>query len=68
MTSLKCTEVMRMNRLRFSIYLGANEGNNQSLKKAITDLGIWIGQSSNTLVYTRDCRENIYALEYFGKV
>ncbi len=57
-----------MNRLRFSIYLGANEGNNQSLKKAITDLGIWIGQSSNTLVYTRDCRENIYALEYFGKV
>lgn len=39
-----------------------------ALKKAITDLGIWIGQSSNTLVYTRDCRENIYALEYFGKV
>ena len=57
-----------MNRLRFSIYLGANEGNNQSLKKAITDLGIWIGQSGNALVYTHDCRENIYALEYFGKV
>ena len=54
--------------MNITIYLGANEGNNQSLKKAITDLGIWIGQSSNTLVYTRDWRENIYALEYFGKV
>ena len=34
-----------------TVYLGANEGNNLSLKKAVTELGTWIGQSGNALVY-----------------
>ena len=34
-----------------TVYLGANEGNNPSLKRAVTELGTWIGQSDNALVY-----------------
>ena len=37
--------------MNITVYLGANEGNNSSLKKAVTELGTWIGQSGNALVY-----------------
>lgn len=37
--------------MNITVYLGANEGNNLSLKKAVTELGTWIGQSGNALVY-----------------
>ena len=33
------------------IYLGANEGNDPSLRKAVRELGTWIGESGNRLVY-----------------
>ena len=37
--------------MNITVYLGAYEGNNPSLKKAVTELGTWIGQSGNALVY-----------------
>lgn len=37
--------------MNITVYLGANDGNNLSLKKAVVELGTWIGQSGNALVY-----------------
>ncbi len=37
--------------MNITVYLGANEGNESSFKKAVTELGTWIGQSGNALVY-----------------
>ena len=37
--------------MRITVYLGANEGNDPSLKAAVRELGTWIGQSGNSLVY-----------------
>ena len=37
--------------MNITVYLGANEGNNPSLKRAVKELGAWIGQSGNALIY-----------------
>lgn len=37
--------------MNITVYLGANEGNEPSLKKAVRELGTWIGTSGNHLVY-----------------
>lgn len=37
--------------MKITVYLGANEGNDPALKTAVQELGTWIGESSNTLVY-----------------
>lgn len=37
--------------MNITVYLGANEGNDLSLKKSIRELGKWIGNSGNTLIY-----------------
>lgn len=37
--------------MNITVYLGANEGNDPSLRKAVAELGAWIGQSGNALVY-----------------
>ena len=37
--------------MNITVYLGANEGNNLSLKRAVKELGTWIGQSGNALIY-----------------
>ncbi len=37
--------------MNITVYLGASEGNNSSLKEAVIELGTWIGQSGNTLIY-----------------
>ena len=37
--------------MNITVYLGANEGNNSSLKRAVKELGTWIGQSGNALIY-----------------
>ena len=37
--------------MNITVYLGANEGNNPSLKRAVTELGTWIGKSGNALIY-----------------
>ncbi|MBU5315706.1 TIGR00730 family Rossman fold protein [Clostridium bornimense] len=37
--------------MNITVYLGANEGNDPSLKIAIRELGKWIGESGNTLIY-----------------
>ena len=37
--------------MNITVYLGANEGNDPSLKKAVKELGKWIGESKNSLVY-----------------
>ena len=42
------TEKTRMN---ITVYLGANEGNDPSLRKVVQELGTWIGCSGNALVY-----------------
>ena len=31
--------------MNITVYLGANEGNDPALHKAVTELGAWIGQS-----------------------
>ena len=37
--------------MNITVYLGANEGNDASLRRAAAELGTWIGESGNTLVY-----------------
>lgn len=37
--------------MNITVYLGANEGNDPLLRKAVAELGAWIGQSGNALVY-----------------
>lgn len=37
--------------MNITVYLGANEGNNPLLKRAVKELGTWIGQSGNALIY-----------------
>lgn len=32
-----------------TVYLGANEGNDPGLRKAVEELKVWIGNSGNTL-------------------
>ncbi len=37
--------------MNITVYLGAYEGNDPPLRKAVRELGTWIGKSGNTLVY-----------------
>lgn len=37
--------------MNITAYLGALEGNDKNLRKAVTELGNWIGDSGNSLVY-----------------
>ncbi len=37
--------------MNITVYLGANEGNDPRLKSAVRELGTWIGESGNALVY-----------------
>lgn len=37
--------------MNITVYLGANEGNDPTLRRAVEELGIWIGESGNALVY-----------------
>ena len=37
--------------MNITVYLGANEGNDPALKAAVRELGTWIGESGNSLVY-----------------
>lgn len=37
--------------MNITVYLGANEGNDPSLRRAVRELGTWIGKSGNTLIY-----------------
>lgn len=37
--------------MNITVYLGANESNNPSLKRAVKELGTWIGKSGNALIY-----------------
>ena len=37
--------------MNITVYLGANEGHNPSLKRAVKELGTWIGKSGNALIY-----------------
>ena len=37
--------------MNITVYLGANEGNDPTLRRAVEELGICIGESGNALVY-----------------
>lgn len=37
--------------MNITVYLGANEGNDPALRRAVEELGAWIGASGNALVY-----------------
>ena len=37
--------------MNVTVYLGANEGNDPTLKAAVRELGTWIGESGHALVY-----------------
>jgi uncharacterized protein (TIGR00730 family) len=37
--------------MNITVYLGANEGNDLTLTEAVRELGTWIGESRNRLVY-----------------
>lgn len=37
--------------MNITVYLGANEGNDPSLRKAVQELGTWIVESGHALVY-----------------
>ncbi len=37
--------------MNITVYLGANEGNDPTLKDAVRQLGTWIGESGNRLIY-----------------
>ena len=38
-------------RMNITVYLGANEGSDTSFRQAVEELGSWIGESGNALVY-----------------
>ena len=44
--------------MNITVYLGANEGNTPALKAAAQELGRWIGESGNALIYggSRSCK------------
>ena len=37
--------------MNITVYLGSCEGNDPAMKTAVTELGRWIGESGNRLVY-----------------
>lgn len=37
--------------MKLTVYLGANEGNDPAFREAVRELGHWIGESGNGLVY-----------------
>lgn len=37
--------------MNITVYLGANEGDDPSLKQAVQELGTWIGKSGHALIY-----------------
>lgn len=37
--------------MNITVYLGASEGNDPTLKEAVTAFGTWLGESGNSLVY-----------------
>ena len=37
--------------MNITVYLGANEGNDPCLRKAVEELGTWIGNSGSALIY-----------------
>ena len=37
--------------MNITVYLGANEGNNPTLREAAAELGTWIGENGHALVY-----------------
>ena len=37
--------------MNITVYLGANEGKDATLKMAVRELGTWIGESGNRLIY-----------------
>lgn len=37
--------------MNITVYLGANEGKDATLKTAVRELGTWIGESGNRLIY-----------------
>lgn len=37
--------------MNITVYLGANEGNTSALKAAVQELGRWVGESGNALIY-----------------
>ena len=37
--------------MNITVYLGANEGNDPCLQNAVKELGTWIGNSGNALIY-----------------
>ena len=37
--------------MNITVYLGANAGNDPALKQAVEELGRWIGEGGNTLIY-----------------
>ena len=37
--------------MHITVYLGANEGNDPCLRKAVEELGAWIGNRGHTLIY-----------------
>ncbi len=37
--------------MNITVYLGALEGNDPALGNAVRELGTWIGESGNSLVY-----------------
>ena len=37
--------------MNITVYLGANEGNDPRLAQAVRELGCWIGESGNALIY-----------------
>ena len=37
--------------MNITVYLGANEGNDPYLRKSVEELGTWIGNSGNALIY-----------------
>ncbi len=46
-TEIECGEAL----MNITVYLGANEGNDPCLQNAVRELGTWIGNSGNALVY-----------------
>lgn len=59
--------------MKITVYLGANEGNDPSLKEAVKELGVWIGENGHTLVYggsksSKERQQGIYFAESLSEI
>ena len=54
--------------MNITVYLGANEGNDPSLRKAVQELGTWIGASGKPCYHATNRDGHCNNKAYYGNI